>query len=165
MEEIVPIERIEQEIYLLRGKKIMLDKDLAKLYGVKTQILNQAVKRNQERFPEDFMFLLTRQEIMRVSQIVIPSNTLKFSNNVHAFTENGIAMLSSVLNSKRAIFVNIQIMRTFTKLREILATHKDLREKIEKMEKKYDYQFKAVFDAIKALIEEPAKGKKKFGFV
>ncbi len=124
---------------------------------------NQAVRRNLNRFPPDFMFSLTREEIMNLSQIVISSN-IKHSPNVFVFTEQGVAMLSSVLNSERAIFVNIQIMRTFTKLREILLSHKDLQKKIEDMEKKYDQQFKIVFDAIKALLTVPESKIKKIGF-
>lgn len=149
----------------------MLDRDLAALYGVKTKVLNQAVKRNQERFPEDFMFQLNEREntIFLRSQIVTLKNQdlkLQFVTSslrgkhrkylAYAFTEQGVAMLSSVLNSNRAIQVNIQIIRTFTKLRELIATNKELREKIEKLENKYDQQFKVVFDAIKKLLEPPA---------
>ena len=165
MSDIVPQEIIETKIILIRGKKMMLDKDLAVLYRVTTGNLNKAVKRNIDRFPEDFMFQLIKEEF----------KNLMFQNGISswdgtrklplAFTENGVAMLSSVLNSDRAIKVNIQIMRTFTRLREMLMTHKDLKEKIEKMEKKYDYQFKIVFDAIKELLEPPQKTKKKIGFL
>ena len=167
--ELVPIEIIENKIYLIRGQKVMIDRDLAALYGVKTQVLNQAVKRNLSRFPSDFMFSLTRQEIMRISQIVISSKkadlTMKFSKNVNVFTEHGVAMLSSVLNSERAVQVNIQIMRTFTKLRRLLAGHRELRRKIEEMEKKYDGQFKVVFDAINELMEIPDRTVKNVGFL
>jgi hypothetical protein len=167
MSDIVPQEVIETKIIFIRGKKVMLDRDLAMLYGVETRTLNQAMKRNKKRFPEDFMFQLTSDE-MKIwkSQIVI-SNKEKMGlrRRPYAFTENGVAMLSSVLNSDRAITVNIQIMRTFTRLREMLMTHKDLKEKIEAMEKKYDYQFKIVFDAIKQLLEPPEKTKKKIGFL
>ena len=107
--DVIPAERIENRIYLIRGKKVMLDRDLAGLYGVETRALNQAVKRNIERFPEDFLLSLTREEIMRISQDVI-SSELKFSKNVYAFTQEGVAMLSGVLNSKRAVMVNIAIM-------------------------------------------------------
>ena len=130
----------------------------AELYGVETRVLNQAVRRNIERFPKDFMFPLTRQEIRNLSQIVI-SSKIKHAPNVFVFTEQGVAMLSSVLNSGRAIQVNIQIMRAFTKLREMLLTHKDLKRKIEAMERKYDQQFKIVFDAIRQLLEPPKKPK------
>ena len=159
----VPIERITNKIYLVRNKKVMLDRDLAELYSVETRVLNQAVSRNIERFPEDFMFSLNRDEIMGISQIVI-SSEIKFSKRVRCFTEQGVAMLSSVLRSKRAIQVNIQIMRAFTQLRQMLSTHKDLKRKIESMEKKYDQQFQVVFEAIKQLLTEEGKPKKKIGF-
>ena len=164
MANLVPSEVIEHKIYLIRGQKVMLDRDLAALYEVETRVLNQAVRRNIERFPEDFMISLARQEIRDLSQIVI-SSKFKHAPNVFVFTEQGIAMLSSVLNSRRAILVNIQIMRTFAKLREILASHKDLREKIESLEKKYDQRFRAVFNAIKALINNPTKKKRRIGFM
>ncbi len=166
---LIPDERIINRIFFIRGKKVMIDKDLAELYGVETRTLNQAVRRNLKRFPDDFMFELTKQEMeIWKSQIVITSSdkslrsqfvTLKKGRGRHSkylplvFTEQGVAMLSSVLKSDRAIQVNIQIMRTFTHLREILSTHKDLREKIEKMERKYDNRFKIVFDAIRRLLE------------
>ncbi|MFC1828992.1 ORF6N domain-containing protein [Thermodesulfobacteriota bacterium] len=155
----VPIEKIASKIYLIRDTKIMLDRDLAELYGVETRVLNQAVSRNIERFPEDFMFSLNREEIMRISQIVI-SSEIKFSKRVRCFTEQGVAMLSSVLRSKRAIQVNIQVMRAFTQLRKMLSTHEDLKIKIESMEKKYDQQFQVVFEAIKQLLSEDDKPEK-----
>lgn len=167
MSDIVPQEIIETKIIFIRGKKAMLDKDLAQLYGVETRALNQAVRRNIDRFPEDFMFQLTKEEAEELlrSQFVTLKRGQHYKYLPYAFTENGVAMLSSVLNSERAIKVNIQIMRTFTKLREMLMTHKDLKEKIEAMEKKYDYQFKIVFDALKQLLEPPMKTKKKIGFL
>lgn len=167
---IVPAEFVEQKIYLARGHKVMLDRDLAELYGVETRVLNQAVRRNIERFPEDFMFSLTREEIMRISQIVTSSSqegsgTLKYSKSVMAFTEYGIAMLSSVVNSSKAIQINIQIMRTFGKLREMIASNKGLSRRLDDLEKKYDSQFKLVFDAIRQLMAPPeAKKKRKIGF-
>lgn len=166
MKEIIPHEIVEKKIYLLRGQKIILDKDLAELYEVETRILNQSARRNIKRFPADFMFQLTQEEALELSrsQIVI----LKRGHNIkylpYAFTENGVAMLSSILSSDRAIAVNIQIMRTFTRLREIMGTHKELRLKFEKMEKKYDHQFKVVFDAIRELMTPPEKSKRKIGF-
>lgn len=163
MTTLVPIELIASKIYLIRGIKVMLDRDLAELYGVETRVLNQAVSRNIERFPEDFMLSLTREEILGISQIVI-SSEIKFSKSVRCFTEQGVAMLSSVLRSKRAVQVNIQIMRAFTQLRKMLSTHEDLKRKIESMEKKYDEQFQIVFEAIKQLIETDEKPKKKIGF-
>ncbi len=156
MKELIPNEVIERKIYLLRGQKVMLDSDLARLYGVETKVLNQAVKRNIDRFPQDFMFSLSRAEILRMSQIV---TSLKFSKNINVFTEQGIAMLSSVLRSKRAIHVNIVIMRAFVKLRQILATHKVLASKIDALERKYadhDVKIQVIFDAIKKLLEKPA---------
>ena len=125
MLELVPIERIANKIYMIRSMKVMLDRDLAELYDVETRVLNQAVGRNIDRFPEDFMFTLEREEIMRISQIVT-SSKIKYAKRVNAFTEQGIAMLSSVLRSKRAIQVNIQIMRTFTKLRGSILDNKNL---------------------------------------
>lgn len=128
--------------------------------------LNQAVRRNIKRFPEDFMFQLSQVEAVELSRSQF--GILKRGQNIkylpYAFTENGVAMLSSILNSERAITVNIQIMRTFTKLRELLATHKELKQKIDEMEKKYDHQFKIVFDVIKCLIEPAQKSGKRIGF-
>ncbi len=151
---LLPAETIHSKILWIRNQKVILDRDLAMLYGVPTKRFNEAVKRNNERFPEDFMFQLTKEEALR-SQIATLKRGQHSKYLPFAFTENGIAMLSSVLNSPQAIQVNIQIMRTFTKLRELMATHKDLKQKIEEMEQKYDYQFKVVFEAIKKLIEQP----------
>jgi len=164
MDTIVLIEMIERKIYLIRGQKVMLDRDLAQLYGVETRVLNQAVRRNIDRFPPDFMFPLTREEIMNLSQIVI-SSRIKHAPNVFVFTEHGVAMLSSVLSSQRAVQVNIQIMRTFAKLRELISQHKDLARRLDNLEKKYDTQFKVVFDAIRQLMATPEPKKKKIGFV
>lgn len=172
----VPNETIASKIYLIRGKKVMIDKDLAELYQVETRALNQAVKRNVGRFPGDFMFQLTAQETIywqsenSRSQIV----TLKQGENIKhlptVFTEQGVAMLSSVLKSPRAIQVNIQIIRMFTKLREILSENKYLAERIDKMERKYDKHICHIFGAIKELrgdkkkpVEE--KPKERIGFV
>lgn len=164
MKALVLSEVIERKILLIRGQKVMLDRDLAQLYNVETRVLNQAVRRNRDRFPEDFMFSLTRDEIMNLSQTVT-SSSIKHAPNVFVFTEHGVAMLSSVLNSPRAVQVNIQIMRTFAKLREILSQHKDLARRLDDLEKKYDSQFKIVFDAIRQLMAEPVKQKKKIGFL
>ena len=162
---LISIEKIESKIYFIRGKKVMLDMDLAKLYEVKTKILNQAVKRNLKRFPEDFMFQLTKEEKEEVVTNCDHLSKLRFSAVLpYVFTEQGVAMLSTVLNSERAINVNIQIMRTFTKLREMIESNKDLRKKIEEIEKKYDKQFQIVFEAIKHLIEPEVKPKRKIGF-
>jgi phage regulator Rha-like protein len=168
MSQIVPPERIEQKIYLLRGHKVMLSPDLADLYGVIPKILLQAVKRNIDRFPKDFMFQLTKQEFKSLrSQIV----TLEGGRGrypkypPYAFTEQGVAMLASVLNSKRAVQVNIAIMRTFVKLRSMLASNKELARRLDTLEKKYDAQFRVVFDAIRKLMEAPSSlPKKQIGF-
>ena len=158
-------EKIEQVIFLIRGKKIMIDRDLAALYGIKTYRLNEQVRRNLKRFPEDFMFQLADAEKNELIANCDRFKSLKHStSNPHAFTEQGIAMLSSILNSDRAIEVNIQIMRTFVKLRELMLVHKDLRQKIEEMENKYDHQFGVVFEAIKKLLEPPPKPKNPIGF-
>jgi hypothetical protein len=160
----IPIERIEKTIYLIRGEKVILDRDLAELYGVETRVLNQSVNRNRDRFPDDFMFELTREEIEGISQIVTSSN-LKFSKRVTAFTEQGVAMLSSVLRSKRAVQVNVEIMRTFVRLRQMMASNAELAQKLNALEKKYDAQFKIVFDAIKKLMLPPPVPKKDIGFI
>ncbi|MCX5701745.1 MAG: ORF6N domain-containing protein [Candidatus Omnitrophica bacterium] len=165
MPNIISVEAITTKILEIRGKRVMLDKELAQLYEVETRVLNQAVRRNIERFPEDFMFSLTREEIKRISQIVI---SLKYSKTVYAFTEQGVAMLSSVLNSERAIHVNIVIMRAFIKLKELILSHKELALKIGELEKKYadhDEKIEAIFKAIKQLLQPPAvKGKRRIGF-
>ena len=165
MKTALPVERITSKIYLIRGQKVMLDEDLAGLYGVETRTLVQAVKRNKGRFPADFMFQLSKNEFDSLrSQIVISKGKGGRRYPPYAFTEQGVAMLSSVLNSRRAIQVNIQIMRAFSKLREMLSTHEDLKRKIEAMEKKYDQQFQIVFEAIKQLLETESKPRKKIGF-
>ncbi len=150
MTTLVPIELIASKIYLIRGIKVMLDRDLAELYDVETRVLNQAVSRNIERFPEDFMFSLTREEIMRISQIVT-SSEIKFSKSVRCFTEQGVAMLSSVLKSKRAIEVNIAIMRAFVKLREALLDNKDLRRELEGLKQITEERFRIVFETLDQL--------------
>ena len=165
MKDLVLSQKIESKIYLIREQKVMIDHDLAALYGVGTKVLIQAVKRNLERFPEDFMFLLTEKEFKILRSQFVTSSWGGRRYIPYVFTEQGVAMLSSVLRSKRAVQVNIQIMRTFTKLKSLLATHKDLQRKIEEMEKKYDQQFRAVFDAIKALIVPPETKRKKIGFL
>ena len=161
---IIPVERIERAIYLIRGQKVMLDRDLAALYGVETRVLNQGVTRNIKRFPEDFMIELTREEIMRISQIVTSSSDLKFSKSVRAFTEQGVAMLSTVLRSDRAIDVNIAIMRTFVKLRQMLDSHAKLGKKLAGLESKYDEQFRVVFEVLNELMAVPEPKRKPIGF-
>ena len=163
---LVPQEVIESKILLVRDKKVILDRDLALLYKVPTGRLNEQVKRNRGRFPEDFMFQLTKEKFENWRSQIVISNSEKMGirRKPYAFTKQGVAMLSSVLNSKVAIQVNIQIMRTFTRLKEIIMSHKDLQRKIENMERKYDQQFKVVFDAIKQLLIPPEKPKGKIGF-
>ena len=144
----------------------MLDRDLAFLYCTETRILNQAVKRNIHRFPDDFMFQLSEEETKNWISQIVTSNKEKMGlrKKPLAFTEHGILMLSSVLNSKKAIYVNIQIMRTFIQLRRMLLTNHDLQRKIAEIEKKYDHQFKVVFDAIKQLLTPPEKPRRRIGF-
>jgi len=165
---LIPRERIENCILMIRGEKVMLDFDLAALYAVETRALNQAVKRNLPRFPADFMFQLTLEELQQWrSQIVIsnPAAQMGLRRRPFAFTEQGVAMLSSVLKSDRAIQVNIEIVRTFTRLRHILSTHEDLARKLAALESKYDENFRVVFDAIRGLMASPYQGpKKKIGF-
>ena len=160
----LPVESIANKIYFIRDHKVMLDRDLAELYGVKTKALKQSVSRNIDRFPDGFMFVLTNQELRNLRSQIVTSSWGGTRYLPMAFTEHGVAMLSSVLNSKRAIQVNIQIIKTFVKLRQMLATHDDLRKKIEDMEAKYDKQFQVVFEAIKQLISEEKKPQNKIGF-
>jgi len=162
---LVPIERIEQAILLIRGEKVILDAELAVLYGVETKVLVQAVKRHIHRFPQDFMFQLTKEEFdLLRSQVVTSSQWGGRRYPPYAFTEQGVAMLSSVLNSPRAIQVNIEIMRAFIRLRRMLASHAELAKKLAALEKKYDVQFKAVFDAIRQLMAPPAPKRRRIGF-
>ncbi|MFX0199056.1 MAG: ORF6N domain-containing protein [Candidatus Hodarchaeota archaeon] len=164
---IVPIERIEKAILLIRGQKVMLDRDIAELYGVETRALKQAVRRNIKRFPGDFMFELTKEEFENWRSQFVTSNRDKMGLRYRpmAFTEQGVAMLSSVLKSERAIEVNIAIMRTFVQLRQMLTTHKDLARKLVALEKKYNEEFKIVFEAIHELMTPPEKPRRKIGFV
>ena len=157
-------EIIERRIYLIRGKKVMLDRDLASLYGVSTGYLNRAVKRHLDRFPADFMFQLGKKEFENLICQIGTSSWGGTRKSPRAFTDYGILMLSSVVNSSRAIHVNIQIMRTFSRLRKLIATHRDLQKKIEEMEKKYDSQFKVVFDTIREFLKIPEKPKRQIGF-
>ena len=166
---LIPQRRIENKILLIRGKKVILDRDLAELYGVETSQLKRQVKRNIERFPSDFMLILDKDELENWRCQFGTSNEIKMGLRYTpmAFTEQGVAMLSSVLNSQRAIQVNIQIMRAFTKLRELMISHVDLARKIEDLErkfKKHDANFTVVFGAIRKLLEEPQKPKRTIGF-
>ena len=164
MKSLIPIDVIEKKILLIDGRKVMLDRDLAGLYGVSTGNLNKAVNRNKERFPEDFMVQLSLEEFNNLKFHFGTSSWGGTRKPPRAFTEQGIAMLSSVLNCKRAIQVNIEIMRAFVKLREMISSHKDLVRKLADLEKKYDGQFQIVFEAIRQLIEQPEKPKPKIGF-
>lgn len=172
MSEIVPQGMVEQKIYLLRGKKVMFSHDLAELYGVETKNLNKAVQRNLDRFPEDFMFQMTPQEAASLKFQIGTSKEAGRGGRrrafPYAFTEQGVAMLSSVLRSKKAIRVNIEIMRAFARLREILAVNKDFARRLEELERKFnahDAQFQAVFDAIRELMKTPEKPKRRIGFL
>ena len=163
---LVPTEVIVTKILFLRGEKVLLDRDLAELYGVQTRVLNQAVGRNKKRFPKDFMFVLTRAEITRISQSVT-SSKIKYSKRVTAFTEQGVAMLSSVLNSDRAIEVNIAIMRAFVQLRKMIASNDELARKLEELEEKiekHDADIGLIFEAIRELMTPPDSPPKKIGF-
>ncbi len=160
----IPAEKIERRILLLRGEKVILDRDLAALYGVSTRDLNKAVSRNLDRFPVDFMLQLTREEFDNLKFQFGTSSwggTRKFPK---AFTEQGVAMLSSVLRSRRAVQVNIEIMRAFVRLRRLLASHKDLARKLDNLERKYDAQFKVVFDAIRELMTPVPPKPRRIGF-
>jgi hypothetical protein len=152
-------------IYIIRGEKVMLDADIARLYNVETRILKQAVRRNLSRFPDDFMFELTNDEIdLMVSQNGIPSKQIFGGAIPFTFTQQGIAMLSSVLRSEIAVKVNIAILRTFVKLRQLIHDYKDLYKKIEKLEQKYDDQFKIIFTAIQQMLKEENEPRPKVGF-
>ena len=185
--EIIPIRRIAQSILVLRGQKVMLDSDLADLYGVATKVLNQAVKRNASRFPVDFMFQISAEEMEKVSQVVIPpaqertekkvTNSSQFVTSSrkyrgkryrpYAFTEHGVAMLSSILNSERAVKVNIAIMRAFVRLRDVLETNRELARKFDELEKrvgKHDEKIDATLEAIRQLMAPPTKPRREIGF-
>ncbi len=164
MKDLIPKESLINKILLIRSRKVMLDSDLAELYGVETKILNRAVRRNIERFPSDFMFQLNKEEYENLRFQFGTSSWGGRRYPPFAFTEQGIAMLSSVLHSERAIKVNITIVRAFVKLRELLKTNEELNRKLEKIEKKYDKQFKIVFQVLQQLMEKPAKKSKEIGF-
>jgi len=153
--DMIPQDILESKILLIRGHKVMLDRDLAALYAVETKVLKRAVNRNASCFPPDFMSTLSESEMKNLRCQFGTSSWGGQRYAAYAFTENGVAMLSSVLNSERAIEVNIQIMRTFTRLRGLLASHRDLARRLDDLEHRYDAQFKNVFDAIKALMAEP----------
>ena len=162
--DLIPSDKIEKVIYLIRGEKVMLDRDLASLYGVDTKVLNRAVKRNLLRFPSDFMFQLTSDEADVLRCQIGTSKKGRGGRRYfpYVFTEQGVAMLSSVLNSDRSIIVNIEIMRAFVKLRQMLASNAELSRRLDALESKYDKQFKVVFDAIRHLMATPTR--KEIGF-
>jgi len=165
MRRLSSVEKIENRIFQVRGKKVMFDRDLAELYEVSTKVLIQAVKRNRSRFPRDFMFQLSKKEFANLRSQFVTSSWGGRRYLPYTFTEQGVAMLSSVLNSERAIKVNIQIIRAFVNLRRIALTYVGLKRKVESMEKKYDKQFRIVFKAIKKLIMPPPARKRKIGFL
>jgi phage regulator Rha-like protein len=160
-----PTERFETLILVIRGEKVILDADLAKLYGVSTKALNQAVRRNDSRFPEDFLFSLTAKEKEEVVTNCDHLRKLKFSRTLpNAFTEHGAIMVANVLNSERAVEAGVQVVRAFVKLRNMLASNANLARKLNELEKRYDHQFKIVFDAIRQLMTPPASKPKQIGF-
>jgi len=164
---LIPSEIIEQKIYLIRGHKVMLDSDLAGLYDVETKMINRAVKRNEDRFPIDFMFQLTSEEEKSLRSHFGTSKKGKGGRRYlpYVFTQEGVAMLSSVLKSKRAIQANIAIMRAFVKMRTLLASHADLLRRLDEMEEKYDERFRVIFEAIRELMKpEPLPPKQRIGF-
>lgn len=162
---LVQLQKIEKSIFIVRGQKIMLDIDLAALYGVTTKRLNEQVKRNRGRFPDDFMFKLTKGEKEEVVANCDHLFKLKYSNALpNAFTEHGAIMLASVINSPIAVQASIQVVRAFVRLREMVKSHKELEVKLDRLEKRYDKQFKVVFDAIKQLMASPKKKRNPIGF-
>ena len=168
MSNLVPVERIENKIFMIRGQKVMFDRDLAILYGIETRNLNKAVNRNLDRFPADFMLQLSNEELKNLKFHFGTSSWGGIRKLPRAFTEQGVAMLSSVLRSKRAAHVNIAIMRAFVKFRQILSAHKELAEKLRELEQKvekHDSEIIAIFDAIRKLMEPPKQRKSKIGFI
>lgn len=165
--DLISIEKIEKAIYIIRGENVMLDRDLAELYQVQTKALNQAVRRNLDRFPTDFMFQLSQKEVVDLNRSQFVTGSQKHRDprsRPYAFTEQGVAMLSSVLRSKRAVTVNIEIMRAFVKLRQLLVSNIEFARRLDKLESKYDKQFKVVFVAIRHLMAKPVKDRKEIGF-
>ena len=163
---LISIEKIERAIYFIRGEKVMLDRDLAELYGVETKMLNRAVKRNLRRFPLDFMFQLSAEEASSLRYQIGTSKKARGGRRYlpYVFTEQGVAMLSTALNSERAVLVNIEIMRAFVKLRQMLASNSELSHRLYDLEGKYDRQFKVVFDAIRQLMSPAVPARKQIGF-
>jgi len=165
MSTLIPLELIERRIFVLRGEKVLVDRHLAEMYGIETRVFNQAVKRNLERFPSEFMFQVTKEERDQVITVCDDLPPLKYARTTpYVFTEYGVAMLSSILKSKRAIQVNIEIIKAFVQLRNMMISHKNMKKKIEEMEAKYDEQFQVVFQALRQLLDEEEKPKRKIGF-
>jgi phage regulator Rha-like protein len=168
MKDIISLETIEQKIFLIRGHKVMIDRDIARLYGVETKYLNRQVRRNIERFPEEFMFNLTREEKDELVTICHRFKTMKHSSTLpYAFTEHGVAMLASVLKSEKAVKISIVIIKAFVRLRRFIATHKELAHKLSELERKiakHDEDIQAIFYAIKQLMTPFEKPKRKIGF-
>ncbi len=166
MKEVIPLEVVEKKILMIRGERVMLDADLGELFRVPTKSLNQAVKRNIERFPKDFMFQLTKQEKEKVITNCDHLKRLKYSSTLpYAFTEHGAIMLANVLNSPIAVDTSIQIVRAFVRVRQIVSANAELSRKLDALEKKYDSQFKVVFDAIRQLMAPPEPKKRRIGFL
>jgi hypothetical protein len=163
-QSLVPMERIERKILLLRGHKVMLDADLAELYDVETGRLMEAVKRNLSRFPDDFMFQMSQEEVANLKSQIAISSWGGRRTRPYVFTEQGVSMLSSVLRSQRAVAVNVEIMRTFVRLRRMISSHEDLSRRLDELEQKYNGQFAQVFEAIRQLMLPPAKKKNPIGF-
>jgi len=163
---VIPVERIERAILSIRGEKVMLDSDLAELYGVETKRLNEQVRRNLHRFPRDFMFQLTAEEAESLRSQIATSNEGRGGRRYlpYAFTEHGALMLANVLNSERAAQTSVQVVRAFVRLRQMLASNAELARKLEALEKKYDRQFKVVFDAIRRLMSPPVPKRREIGF-
>ena len=163
---VVPVERLERTILLIRGHRVMLDSDLAGLYGVETKALVQAVRRNPERFPDDFMFQLTSEEFANLRSQSVTSNPGSGGRRYppYAFTEQGVAMLSSVLRSGRAVQVNVEVMRAFVRLRALMAGNEELAKRLGELEQRYDSQFSAIFDAIRELMAPPGAPTRRIGF-
>jgi len=165
VDSIVLLENIESRIFLIRGHKVMIDADLANIYGVTTKRLNEQIKRNRDRFPEDFMFQLTKEEKDEVVANCDHLKKLKYSPVLpNAFTEHGAIMIATILNSPVAVQASIHVVRAFVKLRQILASNKELSKRFNELEKKYDAQFKVVFDAIRQLMTPPEPKRRKIGF-
>lgn len=165
MNSTIPPEWIQQKIYLIRNQKVILSSDLAELYQVAPKVLVQAVKRNLERFPPDFIFQLENQEFANLKSQVVTSSWGGIRKNPYAFTEQGIAMLSGVLKSPRAVQINIEIMRTFVNLRKYIASYKDLSERIDQIEKEYDHQFKIIFDTLQEMVNPSQPTRRRIGIV